>query len=151
VMLLGGLWHGAAWTFVVWGALHGSALAVERILGLQRDEPGRTYRVLRFGWFFVVQALVLVAWIVFRSDSLAGAWQFLGNLLDARVAPLPASIVAGLVFLVPVVVMHVWTWLVERGACRPLGVPARAVLAGVMLAVIATSYGSTAAFIYFQF
>jgi alginate O-acetyltransferase complex protein AlgI len=151
VMLLGGLWHGAAWTFVVWGALHGSALVVERFLGLQRDASGGGSRVLRLGWFFVVQALVLVTWVVFRSDSLAGAWQFTGNLLDARMAPLPASIVAGLVFLVPVVMMHVWTWLVERGACRPLGVPARAVLAGAMLAVIATSYGSTADFIYFQF
>jgi alginate O-acetyltransferase complex protein AlgI len=151
VMLLGGLWHGAAWTFVVWGALHGSALAVERLLGLQREDRRRRFQVVRLGWFVVVQALVLLTWIVFRSESLPGAWRFLGNLLDARVAPLPASIVGGLVFLVPVVVMHAWTWLVERGACRPMGVPARAMLAGAMLAAIATSYGSTADFIYFQF
>jgi alginate O-acetyltransferase complex protein AlgI len=150
VMLLGGLWHGAAWTFVVWGGLHGSALAVERLLGLQRDDRRRS-RVLRLGWFVVVQALVLVTWIVFRSESLTSAWRFIDNMLDVRVAPLPASIAAGLLFLVPVVLMHLWTWLVERGVCRPLNVPARAMLAGAMLAAIATAYGSTADFIYFQF
>jgi alginate O-acetyltransferase complex protein AlgI len=151
VMLLGGLWHGAAWTFVVWGALHGIALALERLLGLHRDDPRGQFRPLRVGWFVVVQVLVLVTWIVFRSDSLAGAWQFVENLLAFEVAPLPVSVTWGLLFLAPVFVMHAWTWLVERGSCRPLGAPARAMLAGVMLAAIATFYGSTADFIYFQF
>ena len=40
-MLLGGLWHGAAWTFVAWGAIHGTGLAVERALGWRPDLDGR--------------------------------------------------------------------------------------------------------------
>ena len=151
VMVLGGLWHGAAWTFVVWGALHGTALALERVLGLHRDDGGRRPWLVRLGWFVLVQAIVLLTWIVFRSDTLEGAWQFVRNLLDVRIAPLPTSALAALLFLLPVVVMHAFAWAVERGLCRPMNVPSRAMLAGVMLAAIATSYGSTAAFIYFQF
>ena len=40
-MLIGGLWHGANWTFVVWGGIHGGVLAIERVLGLDNDEPQR--------------------------------------------------------------------------------------------------------------
>jgi alginate O-acetyltransferase complex protein AlgI len=151
VMLLGGLWHGAAWTFVLWGALHGLALALERLFGLHREDRTARSRWLRLGWFVVVQVLILVTWIVFRSESIGGAWRFVENIADARVAPLPASILGGLLFLTPVLAIHAWTWLVERGTCRPLGIPARAMLAGAMLAAIATCYGSTADFIYFQF
>src|SRR5690606_21808832 len=66
VMLLGGLWHGAAYTFIVWGALHGAALALERMLGLHRDKSGLAGIPVRLAWFVVVQAVVLMAWIVFR-------------------------------------------------------------------------------------
>jgi alginate O-acetyltransferase complex protein AlgI len=68
-MLLGGLWHGAAWTFVVWGALHGLALSAERALGLGATVRGwrRFVRVpLTFWW-------VCVAWIFFRADGFASA------------------------------------------------------------------------------
>jgi alginate O-acetyltransferase complex protein AlgI len=69
-MLLGGLWHGAAWTFVVWGALHGVALVVHREWGRRvapASAPGRVARglgpLLTFGW-------VCLAWIFFRAPSL---------------------------------------------------------------------------------
>jgi alginate O-acetyltransferase complex protein AlgI len=68
-MLLGGLWHGAAWTFVVWGALHGLALAAERALGIGVAAHGwrRLVRVpLTFWW-------VCVTWIFFRADGFPAA------------------------------------------------------------------------------
>ncbi len=68
-MLLGGLWHGAAWTFVAWGALHGLALAAERALGIGVEVRGwrRLVRVpLTFWW-------VCIAWIFFRADGFAAA------------------------------------------------------------------------------
>jgi alginate O-acetyltransferase complex protein AlgI len=148
VMLLGGLWHGAAWTFVVWGALHGAALAVERALGLHR--PGKP-AALTLGWWVVVQTVVIVAWIFFRSDHLAGAWQFIVNIARLEIAAPNEVIRFGSWFLVPPLVMHVWRLLEER---RMVPAPAgygKAALTGLMMFLILVAYGPTNAFIYFQF
>ncbi len=78
-MLLGGIWHGAAWKFVVWGALHGGGLAVERML-----EPwlGRHCRTLpaRIVATLVVFHFVCLAWIFFRAEDFQVAWLYLAGL-----------------------------------------------------------------------
>ena len=150
-MLLGGLWHGAAFTFIVWGALHGLGLAVERALGLERALRGPAGTVLRIGWFAVVQATVLVTWVLFRSASLAGAWQFLRNIAALEVAAVPPQLLAGLVFLVPVVGLHLWRLGEERGLVVTPGPVARGALAAAMTLAIVVGYGSANDFIYFQF
>jgi alginate O-acetyltransferase complex protein AlgI len=150
VMLLGGLWHGAAWTYVVWGAMHGTALAVERVLGLHRGLERRPWW-LRALWGIVVQVTVLVTWIFFRSQSFEGAVQFLRNIARLEWATPNWEMWTAVAFLLPVVVAHAWTWLVEHGWVRPLAPLPRAVLTGVMLYGILIAYGSTNAFIYFQF
>jgi alginate O-acetyltransferase complex protein AlgI len=88
-MLIGGLWHGAGWTFVAWGAIHGVGLAVER---WQRSRPGwaepstllsRTWaRLLTFH-------LVCFGWIFFRADSFASARDLLRGLVDGWGEPSP--------------------------------------------------------------
>jgi alginate O-acetyltransferase complex protein AlgI len=77
VMLLGGLWHGAAWTFVAWGAYHGAFLVLERALG-KRPVYHRLPRPLRIAATFV---LVLFSWVLFRSESLGGAVAYAGAML----------------------------------------------------------------------
>ncbi len=67
VMLLGGLWHGAAWNFVIWGALHGGLLAIERMRG-KAALYGRLPRPARIAATF---AIVLVTWVFFRSTGVA--------------------------------------------------------------------------------
>ncbi len=82
-MLLGGLWHGASWTFVAWGAIHGLALAVER---LWRDLRGRsrptrlTTALTPVRWFATFH-VVCVAWILFRAESFELAWSLMGRLV----------------------------------------------------------------------
>src|SRR6266566_2566538 len=79
-MLLGGLWHGANWTFVVWGGIHGVGLAVERLVTGEseiRDSSGFIARWLRR---ILVFAIVCVAWIFFREPSFAGAFHQLAGL-----------------------------------------------------------------------
>ncbi len=67
-MTLGGLWHGAAWTFVLWGMLHGGALCIERAL---RGVTSR--RLPTFVHWAIVMIVVLVGWVLFRSTDLNAA------------------------------------------------------------------------------
>jgi D-alanyl-lipoteichoic acid acyltransferase DltB (MBOAT superfamily) len=148
VMLLGGLWHGAAWTFVIWGAVHGAALAIERAFGLQRDS---TPAIVRVAWWVVVQMVVLVAWIFFRSDNVAGAWQFIVNIARLELAVPNEVIQFGSWFLIPPIAMHVWRLLEERRAVPEIAGYGKAALTGIFAFFILTAYGPTNAFIYFQF
>jgi len=74
-MLLGGLWHGASWTFVFWGALHGTYLVVERALGVRRASAA--FNLLRM---VVVFHLTCFAWVFFRAHSFSNAWQILTSI-----------------------------------------------------------------------
>ncbi|MCK6550654.1 hypothetical protein L6R52_32755 [Myxococcota bacterium] len=76
-MLLGGLWHGASWNFVVWGGLHGAYLAIERRVG--GASPLR--RAPAFVRIAVVYVAVLVAWVFFRIDGLTPALDWLRAML----------------------------------------------------------------------
>ncbi len=94
VMLLGGLWHGAAWTFVIWGAIHGGMLILERARGKASfyERLPRPARVaLTFG-------LVNLAWVFFRSDDLPSAFAFIGRLFGAGAAPPGSGLIDGLLY-----------------------------------------------------
>ena len=76
VMLLGGLWHGASWNFVIWGGLHGGMLALERAAG-KDSFYRRLPKPLRIGITFV---LVLITWVFFRAEDLSAAFRYLENM-----------------------------------------------------------------------
>src|SRR4029079_18157327 len=75
-MLIGGLWHGANWTFVIWGALHGLGLVVVR-LWQSTHGTAKTAGVWRYVNIFVTFNFVAFAWIFFRAPSLEIAGQIL--------------------------------------------------------------------------
>jgi len=79
VFFLCGLWHGASWTFVVWGLYHGTFLVVER-LGLA-EALERVWRPLRHVYLLVV---VMIGWVFFRAETLTGAIGFLRAMAGAR-------------------------------------------------------------------
>jgi alginate O-acetyltransferase complex protein AlgI len=86
-MVLGGLWHGANWTFVIWGAWHGIALALDRLLNgkdsgrgprpVTRRLPGFLRSLL--GWTLTM-LIVLVGWVFFRSPDAETALSILGRM-----------------------------------------------------------------------
>ncbi len=78
-MVLGGLWHGAAWTFVVWGAMHGVALALNR--AMQRATRGRSTRHTRALSRWATFHFVCLCWVVFRSQSLEQAGDVLEQIV----------------------------------------------------------------------
>jgi alginate O-acetyltransferase complex protein AlgI len=94
VFILSGVWHGPAWTFVIWGALHGLWLIIEAKLraifapsGTRADAEGRTHRAgLRVGRLFVgwvlTNSVVLVSWVFFRAAGVGDAFYILTHLLD---------------------------------------------------------------------
>jgi len=104
VMLLGGFWHGAQWQFIVWGAIHGSWLALERWMG-KRPFYGHLPRPLRIA---VTMTIVVVAWVFFRAEDIPHALSMLGSmfgmghasawsgLLDAQIWRLDHLLVMGL-------------------------------------------------------
>ncbi|KIG16540.1 putative poly(beta-D-mannuronate) O-acetylase [Enhygromyxa salina] len=89
-MLLGGLWHGAAWTFVAWGAFHGLWLALERGVSGLRASLGRE-RSSNFVWVSLGVAatfvMVCLAWLLFRAPSLGVAWGFVRVAIQGAANP----------------------------------------------------------------
>ena len=113
VFLLSGLWHGAAWTFVLWGAYHGSFVTLERLLGDRRD------RIPRIVQHASTLALVVIGWVLFRAGTARKAFAMIGAMLgltsatsakpipvDAVLMPhfaLAALVVGGAICLAPIV------------------------------------------------
>ena len=101
-MLLAGLWHGAAWTFVAWGALHGGFLVVHRL--------GRALPVPRVLCQPLTLLAVIIAWVPFRATSLTAARAILSGLLGLHGVALPRMIVSFLPGL---------AWLAEPAGSLP--------------------------------
>ena len=77
VFVLTGFWHGANWTFLTWGLLHGSALVIERLFLEDKDDRGPLSSILMKFWMLFV---VMLGWLVFRSADLLQAVELLGAL-----------------------------------------------------------------------
>jgi D-alanyl-lipoteichoic acid acyltransferase DltB (MBOAT superfamily) len=149
-MLLGGLWHGAAWTFVIWGLIHGVGLAVERALGVRPVTRTAQWvgRVLTFH-------IVCFAWVFFRADSVARAWQVLERLFTAWGQPSPlvtTSVVLAIVVGIGAQYVRPSALAAVLGWFQRLPVLAQAATVAVVLMVVNTlGPEGVAPFIYFRF
>jgi alginate O-acetyltransferase complex protein AlgI len=93
VMLLGGLWHGASWNFVIWGGLHGSLLAFERAFG-KRPLYFALPKPLRVGLTFVI---VLFTWVFFRAHDLPAALAYCATMLGFGTHDAPTLLLSGII------------------------------------------------------
>jgi alginate O-acetyltransferase complex protein AlgI len=155
-MLLGGLWHGAAWTFVVWGGLHGFYLCAERFLrprlgqlALWRTLPGKLALAL------LTYFLVNLTWVFFRAPDFATAWRMLSSMLGfASGEPILATyglLSAGITVAIILAVHWRMRSRMLHDEIDRLPRVAVAAMWGGMLWLIAVTQGSGDAFIYFQF
>lgn len=154
-----GFWHGAAWHFVVWGALHGVFLVVERML---KDSPIGRWRVWGMRgvrWLLALFTFALFAWAVvyFRAATIGLAWQ--RTLAMFGLEPADAANLAwngdSKVFVVALLVgLAAQAWLKPRKGwawVNTMAWPWRVALLAMMGLAIILSPGKTNAFIYFQF
>lgn len=150
-MLLGGLWHGASWTFMLWGAYHGALLALERMNG-KRGFGWRLPRPLQIGLTFV---LVMFGWVLFRASTLDGLARMSKGLAGFHgwggaypLAEAGALNWAALLFCLALVFATKNTWEIRWQPSRRLAV-GLALLFILCLAVFLVNTSSP--FLYFQF
>jgi D-alanyl-lipoteichoic acid acyltransferase DltB (MBOAT superfamily) len=160
VFLISGLWHGAAWTFVAWGALHGAAMAVEllwRKLSPWRWPPGT---VATLAVQVVTFILVCTAWVFFRAASVGDALHVLGNMLPLTgsmagfAAASGASVGGAWVLLAVVAVLWLLQLAPHHAERLALGAPWPARWAAGYAAILAVLFLAPAAadpFLYFRF
>ncbi|MGB6518565.1 MAG: MBOAT family O-acyltransferase, partial [Candidatus Cybelea sp.] len=154
-MLLGGLWHGAQWTFVAWGAFHGVMLCIERVLGIGHERSAVRGLVIlaRVVLTFVI---VCLAWVLFRSPSFGSAAAVYRALFAGGSGPLLLSGWQA-VLSCGIVAFGAVRLLLERLGIDPSWPRLRPIaqagtLAGLLLALMMLSWpGVSPAFIYFKF
>jgi alginate O-acetyltransferase complex protein AlgI len=154
VMLLGGLWHGASWNFVIWGGIHGSALAFERRQGrssFYRRLPRPIQVAITFG-------IVCFSWVFFRAKTLDQATHYFRSLLGLASTTAASDAVAGVIytryhvtlFALAAVIVFVApnTWAFTSRLSMPRAAAAGTVLA---LSVLLMWTQTVNPFLYFQF
>ncbi len=175
-MVLGGLWHGASWSFVLWGALHGAYLVVNHAFRAAAEKTGRMERLDRSKVFAVLAwaltfIAAVIAWVFFRAETLPGALR----MLHAMSGQVPQGLDQGLLLWnAGLHASTAWTWCAVLGVIAIAlpnsnaigeGLLARlranagwqpfvggmALVAAVGLVVLNTARDSVSAFIYFNF
>jgi alginate O-acetyltransferase complex protein AlgI len=162
VMFLGGLWHGAEWKFALWGSLHGSLLALERLAGRKRGSnnaeqaPGSSLLAsLRTccAWFFTFHAVTLL-WLTFLMPDMASIVAFFKGVFNGKTGFSGPPVFSLLFYGTAVVLYHAWGWLREHREIlsnKLMRSPLEPMLHAVMLFLIVTNPGAPRGFIYFQF
>lgn len=153
--LLGGLWHGAQWKFVVWGALHGLYLTIERLMMKLFRLPNNIAlnRIIKISSGFLVFHLVCVAWVFFRAESFSDAWDLFGQLSDwgkSEIWSVSAFLLLVIGFSMQFLdgnrIQPVWDWL-NRQSFLLHG----AIVAFILTVILGLGPNGVAPFIYFQF
>jgi D-alanyl-lipoteichoic acid acyltransferase DltB (MBOAT superfamily) len=151
-MLLGGLWHGAAWNFVLWGLWHGGGLAVHRFVAGNASPSAHGSRKLT-SWIGTM-AFVFYGWLLFRARSLEQIVELTGSFFRWRApAWIGSYALCLLLFALPLVLMEIWQKKTDNLlAPLRLALLPRLILQGLLIYGIVLFWNrEKAAFIYFQF
>jgi len=156
-MVLGGLWHGAAWNFVLWGAFHGLVLIAYRVLDRnpEHGDPwsGRYSRLRIFSKMALMLALVMAGWIFFRCRTLDQIGHFFGAMglaFSGETLRFGFNLV---VYAAPMFVLEFWQYRrSDLLVATKLRTPARAALYGALFVwILVFGQRESPEFIYFQF
>jgi alginate O-acetyltransferase complex protein AlgI len=147
VMFLGGLWHGAAWSYAIWGTFHGTALAAERLcenrIRLPKHWLVDVFRAL------AVFAFVTLAWLLFKLPRIEHVFSYLSVLIQNYASTRYVIVACVVTYSLPVIAYYAWHLLKQRWAVQLQRY--EFLLLGMMLVAIVLNSGSPQKFIYFQF
>ena len=160
-MLVSGLWHGAAWTFVFWGAWHGALLLGQRGLGAVKGRlgwaffEGRAYHGLAVAAFFLLTTL---GWTLFRARGLEEGLWMVATMLDPRGWGTLGTPGRALLLEVGLYGLHLAEHLLRRDDARLarrlvalMPTPVRGLAVATAVLAFMVTYGNAQQFIYFQF
>ena len=157
-MLIGGLWHGAAWKFVFWGAMHGAGLAVHKASKPWLGRLGDGWPVKALSWLLTM-CFVASLWVFFRADSWGDSWTVLrsvaGDYSMAKIAAFASARMIWLILMIVIVTAHclptsLWDKALSAFVRSPWIVKLLIFIVVVQL-VLELRGESVAPFIYFQF
>ncbi len=181
VMFLGGLWHGAAWKFAIWGSLHGLFLALERLFARRRksgvggqesesvnqqstiNNHHSSIKIATSGLWSLVSGfflwlltfhLVTLLWLTFMMPDMASIVSFFKGLARAHFGFSGPAIFSLAFYGSAVVLYHAWGWLREHRetfALKLLRSPIEPLVQAIMIFLVVTNPGAPRGFIYFQF
>ena len=160
-MLLGGLWHGASWNFVFWGAIHGIALALHKFWRslLGRDKHYQSRGIRRVLGILLTFHLVCLCWIFFRNSTFEASWTMIHQIVANFQPQLFGQLVDGykmvFAFMAVGFVLHFlpdrWEEACQRGVIRLPLVTQALLLILIIYVVIQVKTSDIQPFIYFQF
>jgi len=154
-MLIGGLWHGAAWTFVAWGGLHGLALAAHHGYRSWRgNRPAPESRAMRLALRLGTAHFVIFAWVFFRASSLENAWDVLSRIASMTASLANVSAPVAVVLLIAAAAHYFPRQWNERCATLYSKAPffaQAAILAALIVAIEYVAVTGAAPFLYTQF
>jgi alginate O-acetyltransferase complex protein AlgI len=162
-MALSGLWHGAGWTFLIWGLIHGAYLSAYH--AFRHAAPGAARAVAEgsaqwLGWV-VTFAITTIAWVFFRAENVGAATAIVGNMFGMTPGPIAAPVSGGVLVLALLLLHRVESWWIANldSISRLAGEwwmrmpgPVQALAAfPVLFFIVAITKVVRGAFIYFQF
>jgi D-alanyl-lipoteichoic acid acyltransferase DltB (MBOAT superfamily) len=159
-MLLGGLWHGASWRFIIWGALHGAALSLHKLYRTRFPKPSATHVPLRnFLNVLLTFHFVCFCWIFFRASSMASVGEMLGQIFfHFNLQILPEFFAGYKVVMMLMVIGYLLHYIPKDAELAAQDTITNMPLAGkaafmlsIIILVIQTKSAGIQPFIYFQF
>ncbi len=156
-MMLGGLWHGAAWSYLVWGTYHGLCLVVERIFCGKREDcisfctSNKLSHIISIGFVFF---LVSFGWLLFKLPNFTEVVLYVKciifNTSNASFVEMSTLLYIG-TYSIPVILYHILYYFRNSRIIQRFIMPYDYILYGVMLFLLLTNSGSVNSFVYFQF
>ncbi len=148
-MLVGGLWHGANWNFVIWGGYHGAFLAIERMVWGREEKKG----LIRIPLTVLTFAIVCVGWVFFRAKTLSGALYVVGQMFSGKPGTqlLSGPEIKLAVAALLVAIAEEYGSVLTRLTSSPLWVRTAATVAALLAIELFTASDQTIPFVYFQF
>lgn len=149
-MTLGGFWHGAAWSYAIWGFAHGILLAIERLLGLNRNQS--YYGWADFAKIPMIFIFVTWAWILFKLPDFNQVILFHQTIANNFHISSNYSIITYiLIYSLPIIVYHIFYIIPFKDQMSQLLRWVEPIILAIMLFLIITNSGTSTDFIYFQF